>query len=80
MEDVSEHGFLMLCWNPACGLQPLAVALGRKREFRIGKRMLFRVVFLVCNNLFRGTKLALLHRAAIVNLSDPLENEPVVDT
>src|SRR5262249_55228913 len=42
-------------------------------------RLLFRVVLLVCKNHFRGTKLV-FHLLAVANLSDPLENDPVVHT
>ena len=39
--------------------------------------MLFCVVFLVRNDLFRGTKLV-FHLLAVANLPDPLENDLVV--
>ena len=35
------------------------------------------MVLLICHGLFRGTKL-LFHLLAVVNLSDSLENDPVV--
>ncbi len=40
------------------------------------KRLLFGLVFLVCNNLFRTTKLV-FHLLAIVNLSNSLEHDLV---
>ena len=44
---------------------------------KVGKRLLFRVEFLVLEGLFRRTKLG-FHLLAIVNLSNPFENDLVV--
>ena len=43
---------------------------------KVGKRLLFRVEFLVLEGLFRRTKLV-FHTFAFVNLSDPFENDLV---
>jgi hypothetical protein len=42
-----------------------------------GSDLLFRVVFLVCENFIRGKKLVFYY-LAVANLSDPLENDLVV--
>ena len=63
MENFCEHGSEMISLDSVSG--------------SVGKRLLFRVVFLVCKNLFRLAELV-FHLLAVVNLSDPLENDLVV--
>ena len=63
MEDFCEHGSEIISLGSVSG--------------SVGKRLLFRVIFLVCKSLFRLTKLV-FHLLAVANLSDPLENDLVV--
>src|SRR5437016_7150575 len=63
MEDFSEHASVITSSGSGSG--------------GTGKRLLFRVMLLVLQNLFRAEKLE-FHLLAVVNLSHPLEHDLVV--
>src|SRR5437868_11078159 len=55
------------------------MAARESRYLRPRKRLLFRVLFQLCNSLFRLTILV-FHFFAVANLSGPLENDRFVRT